>query len=204
MASSAQTRLAAIDKQRAQAAERVRELETEQRTVAAAVQTAAKAIADGERRAAPAEQRAKLEAVLASARSAAADPALPARVEGARARVRDLRRERAAFVTEHLRELIVVHEEEGEAAVADMLAAAEQFMAAYRRRSAAAHAISGLASSVARIKPGDVGPGSRAEPVVRELGRLLMEGEPAPTLRHYPGDPRHGSVPAQMQAEAIA
>jgi hypothetical protein len=81
-----------------------------------------------------------------------------------------------------------------------MLVAAQQFLEAYRRRSLAAQQIGALASTVARIRPGDVGPYTKAEQAVRELTRLVNEGEPAPALLRYPGQPQHGNVPEAVPA----
>jgi hypothetical protein len=169
MATDAATKLAEFDRRRVQAAQRVDELERERRSTAEAIKTAAAALADHERRGGRPAERQKLEAALTEARKAAEDPGLPAKIEGARARVRDLHAERAAFVGQNLRELVAIPEADGRAAVVDMISAAEQFVEAYRRRSQAVGQISALASAVARTHPSDVGPPSHAEPAAREL-----------------------------------
>lgn len=68
---------------------------------------------------------AKLEAALAQAREAAADPAVVARLFGARARARDFHAQRQAFIAAHLRELVEVKVADGQIAAANLAAAAE-------------------------------------------------------------------------------
>jgi hypothetical protein len=110
MANDAATKLVELDRRRVQAAQRVDQLEHERRSTAEAIQTAAAALAEHERRGGRPAERRQLEAALAEARAAAQDPALPATLEGARQRVRDLHAERQLFVGQNLRELVAVHE----------------------------------------------------------------------------------------------
>lgn len=153
-------------------------------------------LSEVERRGGPAAERRQAESVLSKAREAVDDPALPARLAGAKARVRDLHAERQRFVVANLPELVTGPEQDAAVAVEAMLAAASVFLDAYNRREQAATVIGQLASAAGPIRRGAVGPGTRAEAAARELARLIEQGEPSPTLLVYPVGDVPEAVPA--------
>jgi hypothetical protein len=199
---TAAAKLGQVEAQRSAAANRVEELEREQAAAYEAVRAAASAIAEHERQGGRPAEREKLEMALASAREKSQDPALAARIEGARSRVRDLDGERQRFIAGNLTELVEAVEARGAIAAGNLTAAAEALVAAFHERESAAAAIFSLAGQVGgRTEPGDVSR-TRAEVVVREASRLLGQGgELAPRLLR---DPRHPTAPAEVEAETDA
>src|SRR5262249_21346469 len=106
------------------------------------------------------------------------------RQQGARAGLRDAQAELQAFTAEHVRELAVPIEERGRVAVNDMADAAQQLLDARARRGEAEQDLGRLLRDAGHaVRPGDVGPFSRSDVLIREAQRLVLEGEPAPTLR---------------------
>lgn len=187
MANDAASGLAQLDRQRAQAVERVEALEREQAAAALAVRTAAAELAEHERRGGRPAELQKLEAALAEARAAVADPALAVKIEGARARGGDLQVERQRFIAENLRELVDALERDGRAAADRLNAAAEALVAAFGERQRVDQAISQLASAVGRVRAGDVAR-SHADALVRQ--RAASSHPSCATTRVRPGTPR--------------
>lgn len=187
------TELAALVAKRGEAQRRVDELEAEQRAAGVARAEARAQLVEAERRGVRASERAKLERMLDDAERRPS--VLGARIEGARHARRDCDAEVARHVGEHLTELVAGREQAGEAAVADLNAAAEALVAAYERREAIAAEISQLASMVGAVQPGDVSR-SRSEAIARAAADLLRTGgETAPTLDRDPREPKYGTAP---------
>src|SRR4051812_48529808 len=87
---NAAAKLGQVEAQRRAAANRIEELERERVAAVEAIREAAAALANHERADGAASERTRVEGLLAQAREKAQDPALAARLDGARARVRDL------------------------------------------------------------------------------------------------------------------
>jgi chromosome segregation ATPase len=156
--------LAELTERRSAAQQRVDELERQQREAGAAREQARAALIELERRGdGSAAERTKLEKGLSAAEQRASEP-WPERIEGGRRGVRDVQAQLQTFTAEHLDELVQALEASGEAAAAQLNAAAEALVEAFTRREAIAREISALYSTTgARVRPGDVS-FSRAEP----------------------------------------
>ena len=194
--------LTKLQQQQTRTNTRISNLEAEQRRAGQTLAVAREAVAQFHRRGGgrTAEQN-QLEQALAEAKAAVDEP-WAERIDGARRAARDARAATQRFIGEHLTELVQPVEADAEIAVAEMTAACQALIAAYTRREAAVQQISALASQVGQIQPGDVGPSSRAETLIREANRLLLNGESTPHLRHDPRLPRDGSIPAGAEPEA--
>jgi hypothetical protein len=187
--------MARLVAERHSAVARIGELEQQQRAAAEAREVTRAQLIEFERRGdgKPA-MRDKLEAALADAERKASER-WPERIEGARHAVRDAEHELRLFTAEHLHELVGEVEARGAEAAADVVAAAEALLEAYRRRAQAEQQIGELVTLAgARIHPADIGPPTRAERAAAECTRLVEEGEPGPQLRRYPGEPRHPTI----------
>jgi hypothetical protein len=190
-ARSAREALGEVTARRDAAQRRVDELEAEQRAAGQARAAARAALVEAERTGARPAERSRAGKALADADLK--PTILTAKMEGARAAVRDAEVEVARVVGANLDELVAAREEDGRTAVASLNAALQEVVAAFHRREAIAAEISGLASMAGRIHPGDVSR-SRAEEVVRAVSDLLANGgELAPTLDRDPRLPRLGA-----------
>jgi chromosome segregation ATPase len=181
---------------RERANDRVRELEAEQRLASQTLVAARETLVQFERRGGgrPAERR-QLEEALAKAKKAAEEP-WSERLEGARRAARDAQHEVQRFVAEHLAELVEAREVDGQAAAERINTAAAEMLAGYQEWSQVATEINGLLALVGPVRPGDVS-FTRCEALAREASTLLREGgEQAPVVRHRPGEPRYGLLPA--------
>jgi hypothetical protein len=135
------------------------------------------------------DERQALEAALADAEAKAGQP-WRERVEGARRAAADVEKERGAFITANLAELIEDREEAGRALVEQFNRHLEALVADYAEWNRVAQQITGLASTVGPLRPGDVNR-TGAEQVMREVKALLHAGEEQPPrLLHRPGEPR--------------
>ena len=191
--------MAKLDEAVEAARSRLYEIETSQAQAVQAAQQASAELAEFERHGSgrPAERQ-KLEDALAKAKAEANAP-WQERQQGARAGLRDAEAELQVFTAEHLRELVVPVEERGAEAVADMVSAAQLLLDAHARRAAAEQELGGLMVKAGHlVHPSDVGPPSRAGGVVHEALRLVEEGEPAPVVRRYPGEPLQGKPAEAM------
>jgi chromosome segregation ATPase len=193
-APTATEKLTELRQRVAEAQAKVDQLEAEQRAASEAREAARAALIDAERRGVRPAERTKLESALTTA-EARTEERWPERIAGARARISDCELALQGFVAENLRALVEEVEARGDQAAADEVAAAGQLLAAYNRREACVGEIGALvAAAGGRVHPADVGPPSRADAAAAECRRLVENGEPAPRLRHYPGEPRHGAV----------
>ena len=191
--------LAGLTDRRKQASARIDELEREWQAANIALVQARRDLVEFERQCGPAAERRTLEMKLVEAEAKAAQP-WRERIEGARRGVDDLDAERQRFIADQLDALVAECEAEGEAAAARLTDAARQMVDAYLEREQIAGQIAVLASSVGRVRPGDVSR-SRAEEVVRAANGMLLDGgEEPPVLRRDPREPRHGQVGEQVSA----
>jgi hypothetical protein len=98
------------------------------------------------------------------------------------------------FTTEHLDELVMDKERDGDVATAKVNAAAAALVEAFQERERIAADLSALASTVARVHPGDVSY-SHAQNAVHAASELIEQGGGVPpTLRHDPRQPRHAAA----------
>lgn len=138
-------------------------------------------------------ERTKLEQKLAAARARAQEP-WPERRAGAEEAGRDADNAIGRFITENLDGLLGELQEEGEAAAAGVSAAANALIGAFHERMAVEARLTALCALIRPARPGDIQP-THAEQLVREATTLLRAGgEPPPTLRVDPRQPRHGAT----------
>jgi hypothetical protein len=186
--------------QRAQLAATAADAERRVRFASGDVQQASDAVTEIERRALGGEkvsdaERAKVHKRLVEARAAANEP-WSQRAEGGRRALSDLDRRIAAHVVAHFDQLRADVEAEAVAVAERLDRAAQEVVDAHTERAQVEGRLLTLASTVARVRPGDVFR-SRADALAREAGRLLgRDGEQPPTLAHDPRAPRGGSLPA--------
>jgi chromosome segregation ATPase len=192
--SDVQSDYAELVRRRAGAGKRVEQLEAEQRAAAQARQQARAALVEAERTGARPAERAKAEKALVDAELKPG--IIGAKIEGARAAVLDVDRERAAFAGEHLAELIAPLEEQGQLVKAKIDAACEAIVTGHAEREQIAGQMSALASMVGRVQPGDI-TRSKVEQLARQAADLLRaDGEEPPRLRRDPRQPVHGEAAA--------
>jgi hypothetical protein len=155
-------------------------------------------LAEAERLGVTAAKRHALEEELVAARGKAGEP-WAERIAGRRQRVRDADVAVRQHVQANLPELASAIEGDGLLAVQEMVVAAEAFIQAYTKREAVVRALGALLALTGPVRPEDVGPWSRAEQAVRELTRLLAEGEPAPCIQRL-----HAQADAPAEEAVLA
>jgi hypothetical protein len=198
VSTDAMQQLHALQARAQRLAANVDDVERQQREAQATLRLTSEALAEVERReltgqAVSDSERRKAESALARARGAVEQPWVERRA-GAHRAADDAQGDVRRYVAEHLDELVASVEQQGAAAATDMLAACEALVATYERRQAAERQIGQLASHVGRVLPGDVGPATNAERLISEAHALLAAGEPGPTLRRRPDQPRHAAA----------
>jgi chromosome segregation ATPase len=196
--SPTQEEMTLLTQARDRASARVEVLKRDARSAQEAATEASLALAEFERRGGRPAERRKLEQALADAKAKAAEP-WAERIAGAQQRVRDQQHEMQLFVGANLSELVATLEEEGRVVAATINAACEQLLKSFAERERIAGEISQLVSLIARVQPGDVSY-SKSEQLAKLAADLLAGGgEPPPTLRRDPRQPRHGP-PAETAA----
>jgi hypothetical protein len=198
----ASTELAKLIEARTRAAARVGDLEQEYAASVRAAREASAALAEGERVGLTAPKRHALEEALAVAKRKADEPWQP-RIEGARSAVRDADRAVREHIAGNLTELVEAKEADGRRVAEQFNETLAAAVALWLERERIASEISGLASKVAQVAPGDVS-WSKAEECFRAAtGLVNAGGEEGPTLTRLRepwstllGEPVQESVPA--------
>ena len=202
--SEAATELAALlDLGRAKR-DRVDEIDGELREATGRAAAASDALAQLERRALAGDdvgaQRKKVEAELAKAKAAAAEP-WAERLAGGQAAVRDHEQQVVLFVGQHFAELYGELAEDAEAAAARVDNACNELLAAYHERQLVEGRVIGLTGMIRQPQLGDVGR-TRAEAVAAAASTLLrVGGEQAPILRNDPRQPESVEPPVEAEPE---
>jgi hypothetical protein len=175
--------LARLVEARSRAGARVSELEADRRTATQTLMAASEALVQAERRGARAAERQEFQASLVEAKATSAQP-WPELIEGARRRVRDAQGEVVRFVEANLVPLIEVLETEGEAAAANLNAAAQALVDAFQERERVAREITALYAMTVSVAEVNAVPSSRAGALLSAANALLHEGgERPPMLR---------------------
>lgn len=202
--SEVSTELAALVAQRDALRDRVEAIDSEQREANERAANTSVALAELERRALAGHdvggQRKKLEAELAKARAAAAEPWAERRAGGQQA-VRDHEQQVRIFVGQHFAAL---YDDLAEAAATRVDHACNELLAAYHERQVIDGRVTTLAAMVRAPQLGDVAR-TRAEAVAAAASALLMAGgEQAPLLRNDPRQPQHDEPAAEAELEPVA
>jgi hypothetical protein len=179
----------------------VHDVEDQQREAHAAREAASYALEQLERQGAPEAERRKAEKALADARSRAAEP-WAERASGARQRAVDARHELQRFSAANFDPIVDSLTALGERAAAEVDAAAQRMVEAFRRREAvAAELVAFVAEAGFRPEPNTVS-ASLAEKIAVACSDLLdvAGGERAPSLLRDPRVPPHAIVPAELSA----
>lgn len=205
--SEVSTELAALVAQRDALRDRVEAIDSEQREANERAANTSVALAELERRALAGDdvggQRKKLEAELAKARAAAAEPWAERRAGGQQA-VRDHEQQVRIFVGQHFAALYDDLAEDAEAAATRVDHACNELLAAYHERQVIDGRVTTLAAMVRAPQLGDVAR-TRAEAVAAAASALLMAGgEQAPLLRNDPRQPQHDEPAAEAELEPVA
>jgi hypothetical protein len=181
-------------------ADRVSEVDAEQRAAGEAVQVASAAVVDLETRAGLGEKvseqdRAKAEDALLQARSKASAP-WPERRQAALQAAAEGRRQTASHVEAHLDTLLDGLAEQGTQAAEAIDQAAETLLARIADRARVEQQVFGLLQLVGSPRPGDVAR-SRCERLAAEAGKLLEQGgELPPVATVRPGEARFATIQA--------
>ena len=170
----ATVKLAGLNERRARAAPRVSDLEQEWRSAVAAARDASAALAEGERQGLSTTKRHGLEESLSVTKAKAAEP-WPERVEGAKSAVRDADQAVRAHIAANLPELVEAKEADGRRVAEQFNESLGALIALRLEWERIASDISGVATKVAPLTPGDVS-WSKAEEVFRAATALVNAG----------------------------